>query len=106
MQDAMRTMKIYQVDGSPHSDGMLMVYFPKEKILVQADLYLPDLDVNPSSESAPRQPTEWILNLNENIEKRKLKIDKYVPLHVGATIKTRTDFEKRVVQSLKLQASR
>ena len=83
-----------------------MIYFPKERLLVQADLYLPDLEVNPAAESAPRQPIEWILNLNENIENRKLKIDRYVSLHVGTTIKTHIEFEKRVMQSLKMQAAK
>src|SRR5262249_61028426 len=41
MSDAMRTVEIHHIAGSPHEDGMLMVYLPKEKFLIQADTFTP-----------------------------------------------------------------
>ncbi len=72
----------YHVDDSPHGDTLLMIYFPKEKILVQADLY--------NSAAAP----PFAMNLNENIGKRKLKIEKHVPLH--GEIRKQADFVKLI----------
>ena len=43
VKDAMKAMEIFHVDDSEimHSESMLMVYFPAERILVQADSYNP-----------------------------------------------------------------
>jgi len=40
-QDATHTAELHRVQGLPHADGMLMMYLPKEKILVYADTYNP-----------------------------------------------------------------
>jgi hypothetical protein len=29
------------MQGSPHSEGMLMAYLPREKILIEADVFTP-----------------------------------------------------------------
>src|SRR5207245_678157 len=39
MSDGTRTVEIHHIAGSPHEDGMLMVYLPKEKLLIQADTF-------------------------------------------------------------------
>ena len=39
--DDTRTVELYNVQGLAHAAGMLIAYFPKEKIVVQADLYNP-----------------------------------------------------------------
>jgi glyoxylase-like metal-dependent hydrolase (beta-lactamase superfamily II) len=91
VNDPMRQMEIYHVDGSAHADTIVMVYFPKEKILVQADLY------NPTQPDAP-----FTMNLNQNIEKRKLRVERHVPIH--GTIKLQADF-RRLVQVLKDRAT-
>src|SRR5215470_16109748 len=41
MNDATRTVEIHHIAGSPHEDGMLMVYLPKEKLLIEADVFTP-----------------------------------------------------------------
>jgi glyoxylase-like metal-dependent hydrolase (beta-lactamase superfamily II) len=88
VKDAMRTMQIYHVDGSNHAESMVMVYFPAERVLVQADLF------NPANPNAARLP-----NLIENIQKRKLRIDTHVPLHGPVT--TQAQFAK-VLETLKV----
>jgi glyoxylase-like metal-dependent hydrolase (beta-lactamase superfamily II) len=67
--DAME-MVLYHVAGNPHSDTMLMVYFPRERLVVEVDAYSPGAAVNP-----------YAANLLENITKRKLRVDRIVPLH-------------------------
>ena len=41
ISDGNETIELYHVDGLNHSDNMLVAYLPKEKILVNADLYSP-----------------------------------------------------------------
>jgi len=70
LKDATRTVYLYPVVGSPHSDTMLMAYIPQEKILVEVDVFTP---------GAAAQP--YAANLLENVKKRNLKVDRIVPLH-------------------------
>lgn len=92
VKDAMRTMQLLHVqDATGHSDSMLMVYFPNEKLLVQADLF------NPANPNLPR-----IVTLNENIENRKLRVDRHLPIH--GTVMTRAEFAK-VLQSARAASS-
>ena len=81
LKDATRTVDLYHIAGSPHADTLLMAYFPKERILVEADVY------NPGATVIPFAP-----NLMENITRRKLRIDRIVPLH--ATIGPYSDLVK------------
>jgi glyoxylase-like metal-dependent hydrolase (beta-lactamase superfamily II) len=69
-KDAAMTVELYHIAGNPHADTLLMAYFPKERILVEADAFSPGSAVQP-----------YAANLLENISKRKLKIDRIVPLH-------------------------
>jgi glyoxylase-like metal-dependent hydrolase (beta-lactamase superfamily II) len=84
VKDATQVMELYHVDDSTlHSDSMLMVYFPNDRILVQADLY---------STQATTFPRAGMLN--DNIQRRKLRVAKHVPIH-GA-VKTQADFMQAV----------
>ena len=70
LKDASMTVNLYHIDGSAHADTMLMAYLPKERLLVEADLYTPGAAVN-----------AFAANLVENISKRKLRVDRIVPIH-------------------------
>jgi glyoxylase-like metal-dependent hydrolase (beta-lactamase superfamily II) len=69
-QDSAMTMTLYHVEGNPHADTLLMAYFPKQRILVEVDAYSPGSAVQP-----------YAANLIENIGRRKLQVDRIVPLH-------------------------
>lgn len=70
LQDGAMTMTLYHIAGNPHADTLLMAYFPKQKLLVEADVYSPASAVQP-----------YAANLIENIRKRNLKVDRIVPIH-------------------------
>lgn len=70
LKDSMRTVHLYRIAGSPHAETLLMAYFPRERILVEADAFTPGAAVSP-----------YAANLLENIERRKLRIERIVPLH-------------------------
>jgi L-ascorbate metabolism protein UlaG (beta-lactamase superfamily) len=59
-----------------HSEDMLMAYLPKERILLNADLYSP-----PASGAAPQPPTIAMRTLQQNIMKLKLEPERHVPIH-------------------------
>ncbi len=69
-KDGAMEMVLYHVAGNPHSDTMLMAYFPRERVIVEVDAFSPGGNVNP-----------YAANLLENITKRKLQVDRIVPLH-------------------------
>ena len=87
--DAERLLQVFHVQdfayelGDPsyrqghHSIDMLMAYLPKEKILLNADLYSP-----PAQGAAPpATPTAAAKTLYQNIRKLKLDVDRHVPIH-------------------------
>lgn len=84
VKDAVQAMELYKVnDPTQHSDSMLMVYFPNDRILVQGDFY------NTQGTAFPRAPY-----LNDNIVKRNLRVAKHVPIH--GPVKTQAEFAKAV----------
>jgi hypothetical protein len=86
--DGVRIMEIFHVQdlayelGDPslsqgnHSADMLMAYLPKEKILVNADLYTP-----PQPGAQPAPPTLAMRTLYQNMVKLKLDVAQHVPIH-------------------------
>ena len=70
IKDSMRSVGLYHVSGNPHSDTMLMVHLPAERLLIEVDAFSPGGAVNP-----------YAANLLENITRRKLAVDRIVPLH-------------------------
>jgi glyoxylase-like metal-dependent hydrolase (beta-lactamase superfamily II) len=87
IRDQMQTVQLFHVAGNPHSDTMLMAYVPRDRILIEVDAFGAGSAVNP-----------YAANLLENIQKRKLRVDRIVPLH-GPIVKM-AELEK-VVASLK-----
>jgi glyoxylase-like metal-dependent hydrolase (beta-lactamase superfamily II) len=77
LADATRTIELHKIVGGPHSDSMLMVYLPKEKLLIQADAYTP----LPPNAPPPSPPNANNVNLVDNIERLKLPVDRILPLH-------------------------
>jgi len=77
MSDGSRTLDILRITDSVHNDTFLMVYLPKEKLLIEADAYTP----LPPNAPPPATPNANNVNLIENIERKKLAIDKILPLH-------------------------
>ena len=77
MTDATRTIELHRIAGSIHTDSFLMVYLPKEKLLIEADAYTP----LPPNAPPPPAPNPNNVNLIDNIERLKLSVDRILPLH-------------------------
>ena len=77
LTDGTRTVEILNIPGNNHHAGVIMAYLPKEKLLVEADVY------NPPAPNAPPPPTlnsNWV-NLADNIKRLNLTVDQILPLH-------------------------
>jgi len=70
LKDAAMTVNLYRIAGNEHADTLLMAYFPRERLLVEADVYSPAAAVQP-----------YAANLLENIRKRNLQVARIVPIH-------------------------
>jgi glyoxylase-like metal-dependent hydrolase (beta-lactamase superfamily II) len=70
IKDEAMTVQLFHIAGNPHGDAMLMAYLPRERILIEVDAFSPGSAVQP-----------YAANLVENIARRKLKVDKILPLH-------------------------
>jgi len=77
LTDGSRTIELHHIQGSPHNDAALMVYIPKEKLLVEADVYSPAAPNAP----APATPNPASVNLYENIQRLKLDVGQLAPIH-------------------------
>jgi hypothetical protein len=56
---------------------MLMVYLPKEKILIEADAYTPP----PPNGQPMTPPSVFNVSLVDNIKNQGLVVDRILPLH-------------------------
>ena len=64
----------------PHSEGLLMVYAPKEKLIMQADAYIP----RPGAPPLP-MPSPYTTNFVDNISRLKLNVERVVQIHGGTS---------------------
>ena len=67
-----RTIELHHVKNLEHSDGMLIAFLPKEKILFTADFNIP-------AAGAPVSPA--IATLVQNVERLKLDFEPHVLVH-------------------------
>jgi hypothetical protein len=70
LKDDSMELDLYHVKNNDHADTLLMGWLPRQQILIQADLY-----------DSGWQRFPWADNLRENVELRKLKPEKDVPIH-------------------------
>jgi glyoxylase-like metal-dependent hydrolase (beta-lactamase superfamily II) len=76
--DGEHTINLYKLQGSTHSVGTLIVYLPKQKILVEAD----EFNVGAANAPAPAMPNPYHVNLLANVERLHLEVDRIIPIHL------------------------
>jgi glyoxylase-like metal-dependent hydrolase (beta-lactamase superfamily II) len=95
LTDGTQTLELYKIQGSNHADTMLIAYLPKDKLLVEADMW------NPPAQPSVPAPTGVAaaepLNLWNNIQRLKLDVAQIAPLH-GRLVPF-ADFQRAVGQS-------
>ena len=80
-----RVMQIFRMGNNPHADGVLLVYLPAERMLIQSDMFIPGVG-GPFAETAAV--------LLQAIRDRSLRVDQLVPIH-GAVLPL-SDLEEAV----------
>ena len=79
--DAMRTVEVHEIPDSLHARGFVMVYLPKEKVLIEGDPF----HIRPQDNMLRPLPVATEINLIENIERLRLSVDRILPLHGRAS---------------------
>jgi glyoxylase-like metal-dependent hydrolase (beta-lactamase superfamily II) len=78
LTDGNMTLELHLIRGNFHSEGLLMAYIPKQKLLIQADAFVPRPGVPPLP-----SPSPYTTNLVENVERLKLQVERVAHVHGG-----------------------
>lgn len=96
MTDSMNTIELHVLQPSPHNGAMMVIYLPKEKMLVNADLFTPPAPpaaapaggaapapaaAPPAAPAAPSAPNPLAVSLADNVARLKLDVATIVPIH-------------------------
>ena len=84
------TIELYHMTDFGHNDGMIMVYLPKEKILLEADAF------NPPPQPITQTPaviSPYNQALVANIDRLKLDVQRIIPVHYPADNRVATPAE-------------
>jgi glyoxylase-like metal-dependent hydrolase (beta-lactamase superfamily II) len=85
--DGSRTVEMYHVSPVPHSNGLMIAYIPREKVLFQGDFSLP---------AAGEPANDHVKALVPILEKLNLDFDRYINVHASAAPQTKADLWKAV----------
>lgn len=75
--DSARSVDVFMIQDSIHAQGFMMVWLPRERLLIQADAFTPP----PAGAPVPMVANANHVNLLDNIEALKLNVERIVPLH-------------------------
>ena len=78
LTDGTHEIDLYVQPLTGHNDSMMLIYFPKDKILSEADAYTPP---PAPATSAPAQVNPFNVQIYDEIQQLKLNVDKIAPLH-------------------------
>jgi glyoxylase-like metal-dependent hydrolase (beta-lactamase superfamily II) len=76
--DGNMTLEVHLLRGNFHAEGLLVGYVPKEKLLIQSDVFVQ----RPGAPPLPA-PSPFTVNLVENVERLKLNVERVVHVHGG-----------------------
>jgi glyoxylase-like metal-dependent hydrolase (beta-lactamase superfamily II) len=86
-------IEIYHQQNFGHNDGMLLVYLPKQKVLVEADAF------NPPPQALTRTPatiSPYTMSLMDNLDRLHLEVDRIIPIHYPVDNRKTTMAELRI----------
>ena len=80
LTDGNHVIELHHMQGIGHHDGLLMVYLPREKVLVEADAF------NPPAQAitTPGTISPYNTSLVDNIARLKLQVERIIPIHYPA----------------------
>jgi glyoxylase-like metal-dependent hydrolase (beta-lactamase superfamily II) len=81
LSDGSRRLMIHHYPGNMHNPGMLMVYLPKEKILIEADSFSPPA----VPLTAPPHALANLQHFYDSVQRVQLDVEQVVPIHGRVT---------------------
>ena len=81
-----KTVELYHVPGAPHSNGLLIAYFPRERILFQGDF-----SVNPAQGGGVQPANDHVRALVPALAKLGIDYERYINVHASAAPQTKAD---------------
>jgi glyoxylase-like metal-dependent hydrolase (beta-lactamase superfamily II) len=84
--DGTRTVEMYHIYPAPHSNGLIIAFIPKEKVLFQGDF-----SVNPGEPA-----NDHVKALVPVLVRLNLDFDRYINVHTSAAPQTKADVWKAV----------
>jgi len=75
-RDDMHEMSVYHYAGNMHNAGMLMVFLPKERMLIEADSFTP---TNNSNEPPAGLPN--LVHFLDAVDRLRLDVQQVLPIH-------------------------
>jgi glyoxylase-like metal-dependent hydrolase (beta-lactamase superfamily II) len=76
--DGNQILDLYLTNPNDHNGDMMIAYFPKQKVLVEADLFTPSA---PNGPAPPPVAMNFSNQLYENVQRLKLAPETIAPLH-------------------------
>lgn len=80
LTDGDMTVELHLMPNHLHAVGLLMAYLPKQKLLIQADSYIP----RPGAPPLPA-PSPYTINLVDDVARLKLDVARVVHIHGGVS---------------------
>ncbi len=87
--DGTRTVEMYHIYPAPHSNGLIIAFIPKEKVLFQGDF-----SVNPGEPA-----NDHVKALYPVLVRLNLDFDRYINVHASAAPQTKADVWKAMGKS-------
>jgi glyoxylase-like metal-dependent hydrolase (beta-lactamase superfamily II) len=81
LTDGNHVVELHRLQGSGHTEGLMMVYLPKLKVLLEADAYNPPAQADAP---VPDPVSPYTANIADNIKRLKLDIQRVIPVHYPA----------------------
>ena len=94
LTDGNQTVELHHMKDFGHHEGMLMVYLPKQKILLEADAYNPSAQP-PTGPAAVISP--YNISLLDNVARLKIEVERIIPVHYAGDNRIVTMAEVRRV---------
>ena len=80
LTDGSASIELYLLPNHLHAVGLLVAYLPKQKLLIQADTFIP----RPGAPPLPA-PSPYTINLVDTVTRLKLNVARVVNIHGGVT---------------------
>jgi glyoxylase-like metal-dependent hydrolase (beta-lactamase superfamily II) len=81
LQGGGREIRLFRTQASDHADGMLVVWLPQLRVLVEADVFTPP---GRARSESPPSINPYNVQLLDNIERLGLDVARLIPIHYAA----------------------